>query len=374
MKNIVIKQKQLFLFFLVVVLALPIYAQNKIGDNPTVIQSGSLLELESISKGLLLPRIPLDDVTKWTLDGAAVNGMLIFADGTGAAEKGIYYWNSTQWVRVINFNELPALIANYTMTNSAVRDSITKVVNDAVKITAGTISSLPAIGDNFGTNITTAEFIQSAFFRSQAPTTTLSGGTTLELMLAGATLSESLNYSIGFQTATVSPVTGSITSTDSKSYPLGSFTGTTSNVQSVTLQRNVNTTFTLTATSGDGKTSTAATTFSWKPKAYYGCSTNVPTTTEILATLGGSGYFSSAKGSSQLSTTVPSDDYYHIFYAYPSSFGTLTSIKDNAGNQLINAFIVITLSVTNNSGYTQNYYVYYSNNTYSGSTLQNTYQ
>jgi len=183
-----------------------------------------------------------------------------------------------------------------------------------------------------------------------------------------------LSYSIGFQTATVSPVTGSITSTDSQSYPLGSFTATTSNAQSVTLQRNVNTTFTLTATSGDSKTATATTTFFWKPKVYYGCSINLPTTTEILATSGGSSYFSSAKGSSQLSTTVPSGNYYHMFYAYPSSFGTLTSVKDNAGNQLINAFTVTTLSITNDSGYTQNYYVYYSNNTYSGSTLQNTYQ
>jgi len=40
MKNTVVKQKHLFLFFLLIILTLPTFAQNKIGDNPMVIQSG----------------------------------------------------------------------------------------------------------------------------------------------------------------------------------------------------------------------------------------------------------------------------------------------------------------------------------------------
>jgi hypothetical protein len=76
-------------------------SQTKIGDNPTVVQSGSLLELESISKGLRLPRIPLSDVNKWTLDGSAVSGMVIFNEST-TVPKGIYYWDtdSVRWIRI----------------------------------------------------------------------------------------------------------------------------------------------------------------------------------------------------------------------------------------------------------------------------------
>jgi len=125
------KRKQLLSFIVTALLALPIYAQNKIGDNPTQIQSGSLLELESLTKGLRLPRIVLNDVHTWTLDGTAVSGMLIF-NQTGSAPKGIYYWStdSAQWVQVVNKSELASLVANYLTQNQAVRDSVVKVINN----------------------------------------------------------------------------------------------------------------------------------------------------------------------------------------------------------------------------------------------------
>ena len=40
-------------------------AQVKIGDNPTTINLGSVLELESTNKGLLMPRISLANTTTW---------------------------------------------------------------------------------------------------------------------------------------------------------------------------------------------------------------------------------------------------------------------------------------------------------------------
>jgi hypothetical protein len=98
------------LFLLLFVLTGMVQAQNKMGDNPTVVQSGSLLELESLTKGLRLPRIALNDISLWTLDGTAVSGMLIYNE-SGTVAKGIYYWNTTlaQWVRVTNATELSAL-------------------------------------------------------------------------------------------------------------------------------------------------------------------------------------------------------------------------------------------------------------------------
>ncbi len=112
-----------------------IVAQNKMGDNPAVIQSGSLLELESVSKGLRLPRIPLNDVTKWTLDGTAVSGMLIYNE-SGTVPKGIYYWNTTlsQWVKVTNATEIAALAGDVTGTLGAT--TVSKLQNKPLSVSS----------------------------------------------------------------------------------------------------------------------------------------------------------------------------------------------------------------------------------------------
>jgi len=129
------KIKNLLLMLLFVVFAMSAHAQNKVGDNPTVIQAGSLLELESLTKGVRLPRVPLNDATKWTLDGSAVSGMLIFNE-TGTEPKGIYFWSTdaTKWVRVINKDELSSLIPNFlkihtTVLNSSVDNTLKTTVN-----------------------------------------------------------------------------------------------------------------------------------------------------------------------------------------------------------------------------------------------------
>ncbi|MDR3705681.1 MAG: hypothetical protein P4L28_07245 [Paludibacteraceae bacterium] len=132
------KTKKLLLLFVFAVIAMSIHAQVKIGDNPATIQSGSVLELESLTKGLRLPRVPLNDVTKWTLDGSAVSGMMI-CNESGSVKKGIYYWNtdSVKWLQVVNKSELANLVSTYITQNKTVMDSIVKVVNNT--ITKGTI-------------------------------------------------------------------------------------------------------------------------------------------------------------------------------------------------------------------------------------------
>ena len=104
------KNRHFLLEVLLLVFSVSAFAQNKIGDNPTVIHAGSLLELESLTKGFRLPRIPLNDLHVWTLDGTATSGMLVFND-SGKAPKGLYYWNTdlAQWVQVLNFmpNQVP---------------------------------------------------------------------------------------------------------------------------------------------------------------------------------------------------------------------------------------------------------------------------
>lgn len=91
-------------------LSLSSFAQVKIGDNPTTINPGSVLELESTNKGLLLPRVNLTSTTVWSpLLGTATAGMHVYnkdtttiagsaAYPTLAAKKGEYYWDGTGWV------------------------------------------------------------------------------------------------------------------------------------------------------------------------------------------------------------------------------------------------------------------------------------
>jgi len=125
------KTKKIFLLVLFVSCLLSTIAQNKIGNNPTIISQGSLLELESLTKGLRLTRIPLNDVKTWSLDGSAMSGMLIFNE-TGAAPKGMYYWNMelAQWVRIVAANELAALITEgTTVSNNINENKLTTIVN-----------------------------------------------------------------------------------------------------------------------------------------------------------------------------------------------------------------------------------------------------
>ena len=89
-------------------------AQVKIGENPAVINKGSILELESEYKGLLFPRVGLTSTTTWGLATGSVStaGMVVYntrtiAEGfTGTAAypstlpngTGLYYWDGTGWV------------------------------------------------------------------------------------------------------------------------------------------------------------------------------------------------------------------------------------------------------------------------------------
>ncbi len=79
------------------------FGQTKIGNNPQNIHPGAIMELESNSKGILVPRIILNDVLLWTLDGNPIEGMLIYND-SGVLVSGFYYWSNehARWVKILN--------------------------------------------------------------------------------------------------------------------------------------------------------------------------------------------------------------------------------------------------------------------------------
>ncbi|TCC91740.1 hypothetical protein EZ428_08265 [Pedobacter frigiditerrae] len=71
--------KKLSFFILLLAFVQLAQAQVKVGDNPTEINKGSLLELESSNKGLLFPRVNLTNTTTWSLAAAStpVAGMIL---------------------------------------------------------------------------------------------------------------------------------------------------------------------------------------------------------------------------------------------------------------------------------------------------------
>lgn len=90
--------------------AFPLFAQVKIGDNPTTINANSVLEVESTSKGLLLPRLPLTQTTNPSPLNAHVAGMTVYNTATANdVTPGFYYNDGTKWVAT-------AGESNYTYT------------------------------------------------------------------------------------------------------------------------------------------------------------------------------------------------------------------------------------------------------------------
>jgi hypothetical protein len=78
-------------------------AQIKIGDNPNVIDSNSVLEIESTNKGLLLPRLLLSSTTTAAPLSAFVQGMFVYNTATSNdVIPGIYYCDGSKWVHIVS--------------------------------------------------------------------------------------------------------------------------------------------------------------------------------------------------------------------------------------------------------------------------------
>jgi hypothetical protein len=125
-------------------------AQVKIGDNVTSLNSSSLLELESTTKGVLFPRVALTSTTSNTPLSAHVAGMTIYnTAAAGDVTPGMYTNDGTKWVKLGATTSTAALnitaeqTGNYTVL--ATDDIILLNVN-----TAGITMVLPTIGVSIG--------------------------------------------------------------------------------------------------------------------------------------------------------------------------------------------------------------------------------
>ena len=77
------------------------FSQIKIGDNPTLIDDNSILELEHTNKGVLIPRVLIPDLTtEDPLTAPVPEGTLVF-NIDAATENGFYYWDGASWQRLL---------------------------------------------------------------------------------------------------------------------------------------------------------------------------------------------------------------------------------------------------------------------------------
>jgi hypothetical protein len=230
-----------------------------------------------------------------------------------------------------------------------------------------TVTSTPAIGQVITTGSVQQAF-QQLYQQSQPPVVTFTGGTTFELTSAG-TGTASLPYTYAKQTGSNDFVSLQFTSSAGGSSTIGATPGGGSGTYSASFPSNTSTTFTFRANTTD-KFATASTTVSYSAKRYWGRSAGVtPTTTEILASAGGGNALSGSKAGSFVIIASGTN---YPFFAYPSSLGTLTSIKDANGLEAISSYNTGTLSLTNASGYTQTYRYYVAQNATAGNTTMTT--
>jgi len=225
------------------------------------------------------------------------------------------------------------------------------------------ITGSVATGQNPNTNDLVA-WLNAVFYPSQAPTASLIGGQTYELTSQSLIGPINVNWTIGRQNAT-EPINSIIISNNlnsttwPQSFSQPAAGSTVSGTQGFSIGGNINQTLTVTATSTDGKSASAPTSFTFLPKRYWGRTTSAAATeSDLLASAGGSNTLSNSKAGTFSITANGSN---RVFYAYPSNLGDLSSINIG-GLESLSSFTKTVINFTNASGYTQNYNVYTSNN------------
>jgi hypothetical protein len=83
------------------------FTQMKVGDNPTVINPNSILELESPNQGLLMPRIALTATTNPSPLTSHIAGMTVYnITSQNDVLPGIYVNDGSKWLKLIGTGSL----------------------------------------------------------------------------------------------------------------------------------------------------------------------------------------------------------------------------------------------------------------------------
>jgi hypothetical protein len=133
----------------VLVFSLNVFAQVKIGDNVTSLNSSSLLELESTTKGVLFPRVALTSTTSYSPLSAHVAGMTIYnTAAAGDVTPGMYTNDGAKWVKLGATTSTAAL----NITAEQTGDYTVLATDDIILLNYGTAFTivLPTTGVSIG--------------------------------------------------------------------------------------------------------------------------------------------------------------------------------------------------------------------------------
>jgi hypothetical protein len=112
-----VRQQPLYKIFSVVIFSIAICfgqgvsAQIKIGNNPTTMNANAVLEIESVNKGLLLPRLALSSTSSPSPMISFTYGMLVYNTATqNDVTPGMYYSDGVKWLKMVagSFTESPS--------------------------------------------------------------------------------------------------------------------------------------------------------------------------------------------------------------------------------------------------------------------------
>jgi len=114
------------LFFLVLSCIGLSQLQAQVGIGTTSPNESSVLDIQSASKGVLIPRLALEITTTATPVNNPENGLMVYnTKDTNDVVPGFYYWEDTQWLKIQDKNDVS--IVN-TTTYSGLTDGDTTPV------------------------------------------------------------------------------------------------------------------------------------------------------------------------------------------------------------------------------------------------------
>lgn len=98
------KQNYLLLLLVCILGSCPsVVSQIKIGENPKSINADAILEIESVNKGFLLPRISLVSTTISAPLKKFTSGMVVYnTSNSNDLTPGLYYCDGTKWIKASN--------------------------------------------------------------------------------------------------------------------------------------------------------------------------------------------------------------------------------------------------------------------------------
>lgn len=136
-------------------------AQLKVGENPGMLDENAEFEVESLNKGLLLPRLALQATNLSSPLSAYVAGIIVYnTQSSGSGEFGVtpgmYYSDGTKWIKINSYTDgsETKILAGSNVTIQGIGTNESPYIiqfNPNQTTTTNPITSLPVSGDLFGT-------------------------------------------------------------------------------------------------------------------------------------------------------------------------------------------------------------------------------